>query len=354
MTYKINTEFLGLTCIAPNDSSSKKPSEKNRKKSLLVILPDIRTGINDSVLPNTVAPHVPSIIVPKDSVIDGVQHAALQFQSKSGIFSGRKYCLFIFNNERMDISNITNTGLDIEDIPIDPFNDPATYNTEDNVNPLITTANTSRQGLQWVPSLEFAVGSHRDKDNTIFKKRAFLDDDLIPKAPNGPKIAAALEIRDGRFYVSDVIRDKERTPLFFEFGDPRKIVPSTFEQPAKPPEWWQPVYDRLLWESSTNRKHIDLTLSGTSNNQRTISLKPLADKYDIFITNLELEAILEVGTTLGKPDSIRDFDTDFAVMYLYSKQIPTVQEGMPVPRKPNDGVGGGDPGCKVGKYTDSC
>ena len=330
MSNNVRIEFLGLNGVVPNRNYSNAKAD-----SYLIALPDLANGredVNlhheqDDELPGVVAPHVPAVLVASESVIsESGKHAAMTFRSRSGVFAGRDYSLYVFDQENLALSQLEPGPLDASVDPVKP-GDPSSE---------IPTTPGEEHGLQWIPRLSLANGKY-DRAVGTFDRARFLNSDLTPRATGDLQIAGTVLVEHGRFYTEDVMR-RNGKPIPFEFYPPRR----------SDVEWQQSHYTRLFWDTKFVGDRLELTFSsGVDGEQSVISMRPRHGRCDMWIVNLELDALLDVG---GGVPVRTPADLDFGVFYLYSTNVPSKQQGMPVLHEQRNYMGGHSPRCGAGWF----
>lgn len=333
MTNNMRVEFLGLTSVVPN------PVEGSDDiSSYLVVLPDLESGRYDKRLPldlkpgdeenedriTYVPPHVPAVIVPADSVLrESYKNAVMTFECRSGLFGGGEYALYLFRQEKLSFRPLPGGPVKANYRPVDP----QSARTQTPQLP------GEENGLQWIPNLALANGNG---GTGVFDRDMFLNADDTPKSVSPIGLAGTIPIDQGRFYVKDVVPDRG-APGRFEMK-----VPNTTDV-----RWRQAIYSTIVWDSNFVGDRLDLIFSsGSHDGEGIVSLKPIFGHCDIWIANLELESLLEIGSETARRSSA---DIDFATSYLFCTEVPQNRK-MPVPDALPIGVGGSSPRCKSAMF----
>ncbi len=301
MANKLQIQFRGLVGLLPMHINKK-------TTSMVGILPDVGHGIYIEPGPNTteyIHPHVAALKIRADLYNKSRSSREPHFQYKH---EGDDYLLFIFNRESMGPTNAEQTGLAYEHTPLNRHQ-PSTC--------FVSTGH--EKGLQWIPNTDMAeIEEQREFGGFDFNK--YLNEDLTPKSlPDSPSVAGTLVIETGKIYV-ETIRNNN-----FEFKVPG----------ASAPEWCQSVFFDLIWELEINDDVAVFEFKDTDGKTTQVALNAVGENVSFEIVNLELETILEIGQ--GAHPNNQEIDFDMAVFYYLVRNVPSPQQGMPLPHvKPGD------------------
>lgn len=301
-------EFRGAINIIPL-------RHKDGRTTFLAGLVDLRTGLQRPQLPYPISPHVPAIVVRSDQVrAQTYIEPDLEFAgNEASAFGKARHSLYSFDDELLTLDGTTSDCLQFAMSPLPKTSDPSR-------TPVPGPHN--EQDLMWVPPMGHADNGDRHGCGAIDGPR-LLNANLTPRDgvnDGGEKkadLVGTVHIDRGHFYVDGVVVEGDE-PLGFGF------------RAANNPdvEWRQAIYTRLIWDVECEDT-LELVLKhGESERRRSIQLSSGGDRYDIVIANLELETLLAVG---GIATPISNADGDYAVGYMLCKNVPTLDQGMPVP-----------------------
>lgn len=322
MTNQLRVEFMGLTGFVPIKT------DVEGHDAYLAVLPDLLYGADVNPAPGVykrVPPHVPALIVPTDTIIHSRNKApTMTFKTIGGPFAGRNYSLFPFASERMKITGLDDKGLKFTKSAVDVRNS----------NTHLPADSDALRGLQWIPDISMA-NLKAGRDAGPFNHDKFLNPDHTPATTRGSsRLAATLLVDSGDLYVDDVRREKGK-PAMFEFKVPGE----------RDAEWYQAVYSRLLWDGSFSGKRLTLNFQKGDQAQKAglLELKPTAGWCEMYVANLELEALLGIGKPEMKIDM--NADIDGSIFYKFCKNVPTPEQGWPVAHAQSGWVAGGSGLC---------
>lgn len=296
---RLNMVFDGLIAFVPHKVATERAARADR---WLAAFADLRKTFQGTPpAPKLIAPHVPCVIVPDRSVVDvwSDKTPGLVFESRA--FSGERYRLYEINEERVTVEYEGKTSL------------------QANVGERTGTPIRDRaRELQWVAPLE-AMGI---EGAGVFDG-ALVDDQGRPNGsdkygtrPRG--LAGVVVLDSGRLGVDDVIRNRAREAIVFEFRAGETVVHQ------------QAQAGRLALEDTIDGNEAWLQFEGRDGSSRHVKLQAPDGRFDIHVAHLELETILGLGapTMTGAGRAV---DEDFAFHYTLSKGWPFTA-ALPVPR----------------------
>lgn len=319
MAIELKIEIAGLTAVVPNYSNS----ENTDIESYLIAFPDINQGLKEGefeLLPTSVMPHKNVIQIPTELIKYELPGRRVKTDRKG-------YSAFCIENEHLSLEDLD------EEQPLDSRHgsvDPNNPDTE------IPANNREMQDLKWVAKLSLANTNHGNRCVGEFDRRQFINKDFTPKLNDGLKLGSIVNINNGQLFVESVISNLLGLPA----GNPEDALRVLFAPYKRGGEmlWQQALYTKLMWlpKLKPNAETLTLSVKKESGVREPLVVLDLekerrTEEIQLFFQNLESE-----------PVKWTQWDTDFAVLYLYSKELPFGEgASLPIPYADIGDFGGG-------------
>ena len=336
MATPLTVEFDGITPLLPKkDAGSDCPADQ-----WLAVLPDLQEtfGPIEERIPRAVAPHVACIVVPDEAVdVFGTDKSPrLIFRSRSDRFGDRLYRLYFFDREKLSIDS----GVPPEDRRlVASFKDFA-YEAPRKLE--------ERYNLGWVAPLKKAGKEMGLKDAGVFNQRLLTDDDRPnPNWRNDDEQAPLGLVGTVLFDHGKLTTDSVVT---YDKDGQQRVGVYEFRPEGGTGGHRQTQADHIVLKDSVAAHSITLEFHGTRDRIRLVKLRPIGGEFKVWVFNLELETILDVGEGTNPDDGS---DPDFAVCYALSKgwPFPETKGPLPIPFPTWTEVGGSRKTCNPGQFA---